>query len=123
MHPYISRPIYGLTCRTLVETAVDHVGSELHIRVDSVVDSFDPISIVHCEFGIVRRLDRLGNDAIDNAQSIKDELGAVRCAIGNELVLVVEVIVECRAIVTAVRLRPEIKRFVGHLAVQLRESA
>ena len=53
---------------------------------------------MHSKFRIPRRLNRLGNDAVTNAQSIEDELSAVRGAIGNQLILVVKIVVKSRSI-------------------------
>ena len=94
LHSYVGGSIDRLACRTLIETTTDHVAGELHVLVNSVVDSLDSIGIVYSKFGIPRRLDGLRYDAITYAQSIENELSAICRTISNQFILVVEVVVE-----------------------------
>lgn len=50
------------------------------------------------EFGVVRGLDGFIDDAVDDSQAVKVEICTVCGAVGNGLILVVEVIKKCRAI-------------------------
>ena len=49
----------------LLQTAIMHVQSELHIVVDCIVDRFDSVRVVVREFWIVRRLDHFIDDSVD----------------------------------------------------------
>ena len=59
LHSHVGGSVDRLACRTLIETTTNHVAGEFHILVDSVVNSLDPISIVHSKLRIPRRLDGL----------------------------------------------------------------
>lgn len=78
----------------LLETTVVHVASELHVVVDCIVDSFDAVCVVVRKFRIVWRLNIFIDDAIDYAERVEVELNAGLSAIGDHLVLLVEVIVK-----------------------------
>lgn len=100
--------------------AGDGVG-EFHEVVDGVVDGFDAVGVVDGEFGVVGGLDGFVDDAVDDAEAVEGEGGAVRGAVGDGLILVVEVVIENGAIVAAVGFRPEVEDFGVDEPVELRE--
>jgi hypothetical protein len=65
---------------------VIHPASESH--------SLDAVGVVDGELGVVRRLDGLVDDAVDDAQRVEVEVDALVRALGDLLVLLVEVVEE-----------------------------
>ncbi len=98
----VGRPIHLFALGTKVEAAANHVARELHILIDRIVHSFDPVCIVDSKFRIVRSLDALRYDSIDYTQRIEGELGAVSGAIGDQRILIIEVVVEGGTIVATI---------------------
>ena len=88
-----------------------------------MVDRLDSIRIVHGKFRIVWCLSVEIIDSVANAKRIEYQLGAVSCAIGNRLVLIVEVVEEGWTIVTPIRFGPQVECLAFDVAVQLRKSA
>jgi hypothetical protein len=93
-----------LTSLSSLTTAVDqieassaHVQSELHVVVDSVVDSLNTVGVVDGELRVVRGLNSLVNDTVSNTKSVEVKLDTRNSSIGDELVLVVEVVEERRS--------------------------
>jgi len=81
----------------IFKTSTAHVQSKLHVVVDSIVDSFDAVSVVDGKLGVVRSLDSLIDDAVSNTEGVEVELDARNGSVGDELVLVVKVIEERRS--------------------------
>lgn len=54
----------------------------------------DAIRVVHSKLGVVRSLNALVDDAVDYTQSVEVKLNALLSAVGNLLVLTVEVVEE-----------------------------
>lgn len=79
------------------ETAAAHVQSELHVVVDGVIDGFNAVGVVDGEFRVMGCLDGLIDDAVSDTQSVKVEFDAGNGSIGDELVLVIEVVEERRS--------------------------
>lgn len=75
-----------------------------HVVVDAVVDGFNAVGVVVGEDRVIWSLDVLVDDAIDDAQVDKLKLLAALCAVGNRLVLLVEVVEKSRAVVSYNRL-------------------
>jgi hypothetical protein len=80
-----------------IETSAAHVQGELHIVVDSIVDSLDTVCVVDGKLRVVRSLDSLVNDTVSDTKSIEVKLHTRNSSIGDELVLVVEVVEERRS--------------------------
>ena len=112
----------------LVEATVGHEAGEFHVLIHRLVDGLDAVGVVNSELGIIGGLDGFVDNAVDYAEGVKVELDALVGAVGDELVLVVEVVVKGGAVVTAVGLGEEVER-LDHLAlplypvVELRKSA
>lgn len=100
--------------------AGDGVG-EFHEVVDGVVDGFDAVGVVDGEFGVVGGLDSFVDDAVDDAEAVEGERGAVRGAIGDGLILVIEVVVEDGAVMAAVGFGPEVEDFGFDKSIELGE--
>lgn len=64
------------------------------------------------EFWIVWSLDGLVDDSVDYSKSVKDEGSAFDRSVADQLILLVEVIVEGRPIMAAIRLGPKIERLL-----------
>ena len=111
-----------LACGTEVETTANHIAGELHEFIDSVIDCFDSVRVVHCKLWIVRRLDRLADYAVADTESIHDKLRASRGPVGDQRVLLGEVSEERWTVVAAVRFCPEIEGLVLNFAIQLRQG-
>lgn len=77
-----------------VKTSVGHVQSELHVVIDSIVDSLDTVCVVDSKFGVVRSLNLLIDDSISDTKSVEIELNTRDGSIRDKLVLVVEVVEE-----------------------------
>lgn len=54
----------------------------------------DAVGVVHGELGVVRSLNALVYDAVDYTQGVEVKLNALLSAVGNLLVLTVEVVEE-----------------------------
>lgn len=72
---------------------------KLHVVVDGLVDSLDTVGIVHSEFRVVRGLDRLVDDAVNNSQRVEIKLNTINTTVGNSLILLVKMIEELRSLV------------------------
>ena len=82
-----------------IETATGHVQGKLHVVVDSIVDGLDAVRVVDSKLGVVRCLNVLVDDTVSNTQSVEVELDTRNGSVGDELVLVVEVVEERRSVV------------------------
>lgn len=98
-------------CDQILAT-IGHGVGELHVVVDSLVHlrylvgmisvtvcrsrtyRFDAIGVVSGELRIVRGLDSFIDDSIDDSEGVEIELNAIHGAVGNLLVLFIEVIEE-----------------------------
>jgi hypothetical protein len=89
----------------LVVATLGHVISLLHEGVDSVINCLDAVGVVHGELGIVGSLDLFVDDTIDYAERVHLDLDASAGAVLDLLVLLVEIVVESGAVVTAVTVR------------------
>lgn len=56
--------------------------------------SLNTIGVIDCELGVVRSLDSFIDDTIDDTQGVEVQLNTLLSAIGNLLVLSVEVVEE-----------------------------
>ena len=54
----------------------------------------DAVGVVHSELGVVRSLNTLVDDAVDYTQGVEVKLNTLLSAVGNLLVLTVEVVEE-----------------------------
>jgi hypothetical protein len=88
----------------LIETAVGHVTSKRHIIVYGIVYRFDAIGIVIRENWVVRSLNVLVDDCIDNEKGVEIEVFTRSGTFCNCLVLVVKISVECWTVVASVAL-------------------
>ena len=79
------------------EASAVHVQGELHVVVDGIVDCLDAIGVVDGKLGVVGSLDSLVDDAVSNAEGVEVELDARNGSVGDELVLVVEVVEKRRS--------------------------
>ncbi len=102
----------------LVKAAVGHEAGKFHVLVYSLIDGLYSVSVVDRELWVVWSLNRFVNDTVDYAKGIKVELDALGGAVGNFLVLHIEVVVESRAVMTAVRLGPQVESLL-HLSLAL----
>ena len=91
-----------VTVSNLVEAPVGHMGSEVHVVEDRVIDPFDAIGVVGGKQWVVRSLDVFINYAVDDAQIDKIERLARRGTVLNELVLLIEVVVESWTVMTTI---------------------
>ena len=80
-----------------------------HIIVDGLVDSGDVVGVMYSKFWVVGYLDVFVDNAIDYAKTAKVEGFARDCTIGNELILLIEVVEERRTIVTPVAFREQVE--------------
>jgi hypothetical protein len=81
----------------VLEASAAHVQCKFHVVVDGVVDGFDTVCVVDGELGVVGSLDSLIDDTISDTESVEVELDTGNGSVGNELVLVVEVVEERRS--------------------------
>lgn len=124
LHSHISRAVDLSACGVEVKTSSDHVTGKLHVFINGIVDSFDPIGVVYRKLRVVRRLNAKIDDTVANPEGIKDQSSPIRAAIGNQLILLIEVVEERWTIVATIGFGPEVECLVwGGLGIQLRECA
>ena len=56
LHSHVCGSVHLFAFRTLIKTTANHVASELHVLVYSVIYGFDTVGIMHRKFGILRCL-------------------------------------------------------------------
>lgn len=93
----------------LVLTHARIIVGRFHRKIDGVVDRFDSVSVVDCEFGVEGRLNGFVNNAIANAKGIHNEPSAILSAICNRGVLILKVGEEGRSVMASVAFSPEIE--------------
>jgi hypothetical protein len=74
----------------------------LHLLVDGVVDGFNSVCVVDGELWVVWRLDIDVDDAVDYAKGVHLELNALDLAFLDGFILLIEVVIESGAVVTAI---------------------
>ena len=99
----------GAAKTNLVEASVEHVVCKLGIRIDGVVVCFDTVGIIDGKLRIILGLNGLINDTIDYTERVELERVARHAPVLDFQILVVEVAVECRTVVTSVRLSEKIE--------------
>ena len=67
-------------------------------------------------------LDILVNNPIANTERVEVQLNSLSCSVGNQLVLIVEVVIEGRSIMSAITLGPEVECLRGDVRINLWES-
>lgn len=83
----------------LVEASVDHFVGEFGVGVDGGVVGFYAVGVVCGEFGVVSGLDGFVDDAVDYAEGVEGHGVALGAAVLDRLVLLVEVVEECGAVI------------------------
>jgi hypothetical protein len=119
----------------LVETAVDHVSSEIDIILDGVVIGDDTVGVFGGLLDVKGDLDLLINDAVSNlcslalkiqstanmtyTKGVEVKLCSYSLIASDLLILSLKVVEERRTVVTTVRFGPQVELFALHNAIQL----
>ncbi len=104
-------------------TIEGHVARELHVVVDGLVDELDTVAVVLGELGVIRRLCIEVEDPVTDAKGIENELCPIGHPVPNHFVLLVEIIIERRAVMAPIGFSPEVECFGARsqLRIQLRQ--
>lgn len=84
----------------LFQTSSVHVSCKCHVFIDFVGDGFDPVGIVVGKDRVVGCLDVFVDDPVDDSKVDEFKVFALLGAVGNRLVLLVEVVEEPGTVMT-----------------------
>lgn len=118
----VSASVRLLAVLDLIIASLWEVECLLCESVYCVVVCLDAVSVIDSELRVVRTLNLLIDNTVDDTKSVHLEWDTFGGAILDGLVLLIEIVVEARSIVPSVTLGPQVERQVLDICVKLRRQ-